>query len=738
MAEMDFVHNVSEIPAGESLPAPYKGHEKVNITQFPDLTGAIDNYADATNWMSNIGSMVAGRASNAIAQKIGGELGKNPKGDVGIPLTEFDKTMQESYNTQAQATLGLQANKLINDSALDAAKSDRMTPAIIQKTNQSIAIGLNNILKNAPSQVAPSLELQYGAHAMNLSGDLTNRMINEQHEDRRNNTALAAQTNAENAYSFGIRGNDKAAEAAIETTRRLSAADVASRLLTPEQAKTNVDSARKSYLSGKMIHEYENARAAGKGEAYLKSIADKKPSYLSDTDYMSVTQSLSQYVSHQDSLRSQDQQLRLADFQTSIAMNPMAPDMPQQLQQLKDNVTAEVYQKAQLHYIEAVKAFNKDNAESNLALASWNSPDAFARVPDKAKNKSFDALTSRYTQQRQEQGNPITQEEAEVQVAASAGGKIPAFVASLKNRINSGNPDMMESASKQIDSLYSMNASHALDGLDDKDKSIFTQYKSLRDALPPEEAAKVAIQNANQDPDTQKMNKEKWSNFVKTQTGGFAGFGSKPPQQWAMQQVGLDPKDFMNPGIANEYGNMILQKYGALYQNMNGDKDNALKLTKQEVDSAFGDTGVNGGNVKTLHPIEKVLGFKSNSDVVPFIQQDVMSVLNKSFAPLKDAYSKNTSNIYWDIVPNDMKNRALVYGHDYAPIQVKRYTKTSKGVKADTFNVMLIGNSFNWDIALQTESGIRPLIQMAPYMGVQTYSPNKKAITDAYAKRGKV
>jgi hypothetical protein len=104
---------------------------------------------------------------------------------------------------------------------------------------------------------------------------------------------------------------------------------------------------------------------------------------------------------------------------------------------------------------------------------------------------------------------------------------------------------------------------------------------------------------------------------------------------------------------------------------------------------------------------------------------------------MKDAYGKKQSNVYWDLVPNDMKNHAIAFGHNYAPIQVKRYTKTASGVKTDTYNVMLIGNSFNWDIALQTESGIRPLIQMAPYLGVQTYTPNKKAITDAYAKREK-
>lgn len=734
MADLDFSHKVSEIPAGQALPEPYQRRVHVESIQTPDLQGAISNYADATNWMSNIGSFIAGKASTAIAQKIGGELGKNPQGSLGIPLTDFDKTMQDSYRNQAQATLGLQAQKLISDSNIELAKADRMTPDLIAKTNKSISIGLQNIYKNAPAEIVPELEKHYGTLQLSQAEDLNNRMIREQKDDRKNKAALASQQYAENAYSLGLKGNDKVGESIIETTRKLGQSEVATRDITPVEAKSRVDAVRKSYLSGKMIHDYENARATGKGEDYLKSIADKKPSYLSDNDYMAVTHSLTQYVSQQDGLRSQDQQLRLAKFSTSIAMNPMAPDMPQQLQDLKNNVAPEAYQRAQLHYIDSVKRFNKETGDTNNALASWNDTSGFARLTDKAINKGFDMMTSRYVQQRAQEGKPISQEEAEVQVAAAAGGVVPVFRDTIKASINSGNPAMMDLAARQMDALYSMNKGHALAGLSDSDKSIFTQYKSLRDALPPEEAAKVAIQNANQDPDTQRMNKEKWSAEVKKHTQGIFGVA---PQKWALNQVGLNPEEFMNPGIANEYGNMILQKYGALFQNMNGDKENALKLTKQEVNESFGYTGVNGAKVKTLHPIEKVLGYDENSDVVPYIQQDVMKTLNQSFVPMKEAFEKKQSNVYWDIVPNDMKNHALVYGHDYAPVKVKRYTKTAKGTKTDTYDVMLVGNSFNWDIALKTDSGMRPLIQMAPYLGIQTYTPNKKEIDKAYMKRGK-
>ena len=290
---------------------------------------------------------------------------------------------------------------------------------------------------------------------------------------------------------------------------------------------------------------------------------------------------------------------------------------------------------------------------------------------------------------------------------------------------------MMDEAANQIDQLYTMNAGHALVGLSDSDKSIYTQFKSLRDSLPPEEAGKIAIQNANQDPETQKMNAEKWSAFIKNATGGV--FSSVAPTDYALKQAGLDKKEFMNVGIANAYGQLLLDKYKTFFQNTNGDKQSALALVKQEAKENFGYTGVNGGKVMTLHPIEKILGYDENSDVVPFIQQDVMSTLNEKFMPLKESFNKKESNEYWDISPSDMKNKAL-FGHKYDPIQIKRYTRGAQGITTDTYNVVLIGNSFNWDVALQTESGVRPLVQVAPYLGIATYTPNKKAIDDAYLK----
>ncbi len=201
--DLDFSHNVAQVPAGQPLPTLQR-KEQVAVTPFADLQSTISAYGASTNWMSQIGSQVAAKASTAIATKMGTELGKNPKGDIGIPLTDFDETMQKSYQAQSEATLGLQANKLINKSNLEMAQAPRITSGLIQKTNHSISLGLQNIFKNAPSEVQTDLQNKFEALQQSQITDLTSRMIREQKEDMRNNIAYSADVNSQNANSLAI------------------------------------------------------------------------------------------------------------------------------------------------------------------------------------------------------------------------------------------------------------------------------------------------------------------------------------------------------------------------------------------------------------------------------------------------------------------------------------------------------------------------------------------------------
>ena len=286
---------------------------------------------------------------------------------------------------------------------------------------------------------------------------------------------------------------------------------------------------------------------------------------------------------------------------------------------------------------------------------------------------------------------------------------------------------MMDAAVTQMDELYSMNAEKAMSSLNDKDKAIYTQYKALRTSLPPIEAAKVAIENSNQKPEDIIMNQERVAGDIKTNTQKIS------PQQYALNLVNLSVGDFINPGTAQVYGNEILTQYKSYYQLLYGDKDSAVTMLKQHVKENYGNTGVNGGEHYTSHPIEKILGYAENSDVVPFIQQDILNQLGKRFAPLKEAYNKKQANEYWDIVPSEFKNNATLYGHNFAPIQVVRHVRTGElSEKTDKYNVVITGNAFDWDVGVDSGSGIRPLYSIAPYLGSITYVPDKKAIDAAY------
>lgn len=759
MADLEFSKSVPGVQAGAQMPAPYHRQERVEVTPFPNFQAAMTDYAEGTNWMSFVGSAVASKASQALATQIGGELGKNPQGNIGIPITDFDKTMQQSYNTQAQATLGLQANKLITQSNIEAAQATRITPELMQKTNDNITAGLQNILKNAPDAIKPSMEMQFGNAVLDQHASLSNRMLREQKEDQRNNNAYASDMNSQHAYSFGLNGNDKAALAVIENTRRLNEASVASRLITPEDAKTNIDAARKSYLSGKMINEYEKARAAGKSEEYLKSIADKKPSYLSDSDYMGVTNNLMQYVNHQDALRAQDQQLRVTKFNVSLAQNPMAPDMASQIQDLKNNVSPEAFEKAHLSYITAVEKFNKENGDLSNALTSWNDPSSFSRLSEKGVNKAFDMMVTQRVQQGESQGRPISREDAEVEIAASAGGQVPVFTKSINNKMASSNPINIESGGRQIDRLTEMNAGNALRGISPESKAVYTKYQALRDSMEATKAAQLAYETVyNQDPAMIKANNEKWTNFLSTKKPS-----GQSPDVFALKQVGLDSSRMRSPTV---YGNDILEEYKTYFTMLNGDQTNAKKMLDESVKQNYGDTYINGNRETTKHPIEKVLNLPDSS--IGVVQQDIAEQLQSNFAAGKELFNKNQVNEYWEVAPRKTaqeiiadrnkeqearikggakKDSLLVQNAGYdqiqrfnkgAPIQV---IKHMRGGKTQKFNVVIQMNPFasltgnedhpiegGWDVSVDSGSGIRNLYREAPYLGLITYTPNLKQI----------
>jgi hypothetical protein len=706
---------VKEVPA---IPV-VKREVTAKETATPEFQSSVQAYAESSNTLSAIGALAAQTASNQLATQLGAEEGKTPHGNLYPSLTEFDKNFAASYKTQAQATLGLQANRLITESNIEIARQPRITPGLIESTNRKVSMGLKNIFANAPTEIQANLEYHYGNVQLNQQADLSQRMFREQRQDRQNNSALASQMNAEHAYAFALHGNDNAALNAIESTKKLNDADVGARVTDPLKAKSYVDSVRKSYATGKLIHDYEQHKAEGKGEEFLKSIAEKKPEYLSDNDYLAVSGNLINYVGHQQSLISQDEQLRMARFNTVVAGDPVAAGAL--LQDLLDNVSPSNYQKAEAHYINAIKQWTKQNHDENAATGSWSDPYVLSRLGDKTVNKTFDKLVAREVAQTGK-----SRDEAETTVALSAGAAVPVFVDTTNKKLTSGNPAYIASAAAQVQRLRDLEGEHALAGLSKQAQAMSIMFQHQRGSMPDADLARKLHDNLSHIDDTmQKTLDNSWN--IKLTSKGAGGLGArKSLASFALSETKINSSNLGGKYFETIYGNDIYQQLKSNYDATRGDYDAALQMTKDYVKQNYGETGVNGGNHITDRPLEKILGYKNN-DVVPYIQQDILSQLEKSFSE-----HSGENNETWSIIPVSTKKGMSISGN-WPVAEVMRTVKTDKGEKKYRYPVNVIGRpNDEWDIVLETPTQRQNIFLIAPNLQILTYKPDAESIKRNY------
>lgn len=724
MAEIETSRNIAGVPAGESMPKPIPQSEQVETIPLPNIQGAYSNYGEATNWASGIGSAVATRSSNAIAQRIGGELGSKPQGDIGIPMTEFDKVMRESYNTQAQATLGLEASKLITDSNIEMAKANRLSPAMISKTNQSVSLGLQNIFKDAPQEIRPNLEYQYGHMQLAQTQDLSERMFREQREDRKNDSALASQKYAENAYSAAMRGDPeslKVAQQYLDANKAMNDANVAARIVDPVTANTYIDTARISMLSGREVGKYNAANKAGQGPEYLKSLADNKPADISDVDYQHVMNNVLTYANQQQSLQNQSEQ-----YQTQLMENRIAKD-PLKITDADWTDYASRVNKTQLEntrfkFIQAMKEKQQSDDGISTLVKNYGSVEAHANATDKVRNATFNKLVGVTLDK-----NPdMSHDEAQVQVAATAGIVPPVFTETLKGKLWSGDPVQMDSAVTQIHELQSLKATNALQGLNDKDLALFAQYEATRNPADPTVGAKLIVDSKSMDSSVMEMVNKNWESLVYKNTIQV----QKNTDDWVLQQFGFSKSSglfgtspaFDSPFMRTNYASDILNKYKSFYEASRGDDAIAKKLTQDYVNSNYGLTGVNGSSQWTLHPMENTIGFASGQGI-DAIHADVMRQFAEPVSQMKEAYDKHAIDEYWEFKqPAKGSNE---------PIKFIKTSRDGLGVKKEEYPLIFIGTNFNkWDVAAQTAYGPRNIFLMAPSLGIMSYTPNRKWIIE--------
>src|ERR1017187_522881 len=752
MSDLDFSHNVKEIPAAQALPNPLKRSVGIETQNIPDIQGAVHNYAENTNWMSNVGSYVAAKASDALATKLGGELGKNPQGDLGIPLTDFDKVLRKSYETQAQTTLGNQANKLITDSNIELASSPRVTPDLIASTNKQVTAGLQSIFKNAPQELRPSLELHYGTVLLNQNEHLVNRMLGEQKEDRQGNLELSVKTAAQNTYSFGIsntnldkNGDSKAALDLIKTAEKMASVSLAMHDITPLKAKVMVDTVRQSYLSGKTIREGLAAEKAGNLGEYEKKLSERTD--ISNEDREAVLHNFSTYFNNQKALRNDSENLtsqlmynRIISDPTSISGSDWAT--------FQESVSPLKAAQMDFHRIQVLNRKTSTGAGVSNLKAHYGDARVQANASPEIKNAAFNESVASIMKE-----NPnTTQAKAENIVASSAGAPAPVFTKTLSGGLWSGDPAQMIEKAQQIDELQGDGNGHALTDLSEADLALASDISHNKNETDPAWSTRMVAENRLNQDETVRKNSEAafsahvYANTIKNNT---------TEDDWILGKFdmkgGMFSTRFDSPWMKGKYASDILSVYRTKFINSRRDDARATEATQKYIDNNYGKTGINGGNQWTKHPIEKTCGF-NEGEGLPSIQRDMVRQISEPMAKLKSAYDDNKSDTYWsiekspptkqklDFVSSAVQSATsstpfLTHTEPYEQLKFVKHTRNGVATDTETFPLKLVGNNFNWELNVETKESPMSIFLAAPEIGVHQYTPDVDWIRDDYLGR---
>ena len=640
--DLDFSHRVQEIPQGESLPKTYQRRVNAETSNIPDIQSASANYSQDTNWMSNYGSAIATKASQAIAQRIGGELGKTPQGDLGPTFTDFDKTMKESYQTQASTTLGLQANKLITNANLELASAPRLSPDMIAKSNQQISIGLQNIFANAPNELRPHLEFEYGNAQLNLAETTTKRMINEQRQDQGLLLTASNKQAAELAANLARDGKYDAAMAIVKSTKRKNDSGWDTRVISKEAADAASETVLKAAQSGKIIHDYEVAKANGKGEEYLANLGKDKTIGGTYQQKDAAITALIQHVGQVNSLEGQNQSLTVAQMKMQMATGePITSDQWVHAQQ---TLTGTQFANLQTDMIKFSKGANKLEQQVNELTANWGDKSGWTGKSGEAHTRAFTQMVEKFKQDQQKKGIKVLDPEAEANVAASAGGPIASYVNKISNMAQSVDPNILDTVSASVALIDAHHKGENLSGLSDKALAVNEKYNNLNAAGGNKQVNAQLAHDSVYTPegrDQQKANDESFKSYIQSNRWKFETAGGT-----AIRLCNIPQNSNYNlPLLAIDTEHYLKQFWDA----SNGDKSIAESLTTKAMNQKYGLAYYNGREEFIPNPINKKFNIPDNGNGV--IHNDVAEQINPQLLKSVQLFKEGKTDFWMEVRP---------------------------------------------------------------------------------------
>ena len=602
----------------EGTVQPMQQQVKSDLVTTPASFG--ESYANAAltpTMLGQLGSSLSNTASMELNKRRGIEAGLNPSGDILPPLTNADKAYADAYQNQSQATLTNQANDLFNKANENMSKLNKITTGSIGEYQKTMTEGLGDILKLAPNDVRASLANQFTGQMQSSTSQYNMRMISQNKAESVASSGLALSNLNEQVHTAALDGKLDSAAKLFEDSLTMIARGKNGGIYTPSQATVLGKTAHLNYLSSLEIQKGITARNAGKIDEWSAGLANEKskPEGVSWNEWETVRANSATYLNGVTSLGNQQQTLIASNGAVDIAQGTMnAEKMESYQSQLKES--PKLFNQLQIQYATQLRKTNKDGQSTNFYASNWKNIDSMRNATPKQIDGAFNMLSSMYQKSSEASGNPMTQDQAEYQVAANATVPVPTYNKKITSYATSGNPNLMMNALQTYNRLSDLPGFKA--GIASTNKNAIGTLHSfehfIEQGLDATSAANMAklINSDKANERTQFINKAT-SDYLKDYNT------ATKLQSWAFNQAGIHMTDVIDDpaSVASAYLGMFKDNM----QWVHGNVDSALKMTNKAYKQAWGISNVNGKPTFGFLPPEKMIGLDEGA--VPLMQLDI-------------------------------------------------------------------------------------------------------------------
>ncbi len=606
----------------------------------PNVVAALTDLAFTPTALGQLASQVQTSAATAIATKTGQTLGKEPKGNLLPPITNFDKTVSQSYATQAQTTLGLQAHKLMTDGNEEIAKANRITPELIETYKKNMAEGLQETINQAPDSIKPQMMSQFGNALINSTHELNNKLTS-QNKSEASMKASLWRKNRNDAMQDAIKdGKYTLADSIYESLKSNIQGSKGAGTISISQADSAMTATKLNYESAKAIKKGMDYRSQGKLEAYLAAISDSRIGNLSWHESETIRNNTVHYFNQVEAADNRYQQVLSSQAELEITQGQFNSD--------RQNFYKEEMRPAQFNHLMtrynlAQRKANKEDLDVQAIIKDPGNAESYVGKGPKQINAAYDKIVASTMLQTDSTGNTISQEEAQFQAASLMNTIVPKYIDKVNRDLKNGNPNQILNGIEQYERLHALEGNKTI-GVDDKALAMAEVFKDMLADNPGDvnSAAQAARDIVfNKDESIFKLNNMKIQSYLKQNASDPRSITS-----WAVKTSGLS----IEGAITNQaqFNADVLSRFKGYMMMTNGNEEVSKTMTQKAMNKAWGTTYINGKAQTTYLPIEQTIGLSDKSSA-SLIQSDVIEQLKPQLEETRKAFDNGTSTFYWKV-----------------------------------------------------------------------------------------